>query len=54
MRLFGYARVSTSHQSLDIQINALKEAGVESNRLFTDVASGSHISRGAKVTSSKS
>lgn len=45
MRLFGYARVSTSHQSLDIQINALKEAGVQSNRVFTDVASGSHTSR---------
>ena len=45
MRLFGYARVSTRHQSLDIQINALKEAGVQPNRVFTDVASGSHTSR---------
>ncbi|HCQ9283587.1 TPA: recombinase family protein, partial [Klebsiella pneumoniae] len=27
MRLFGYARVSTSQQSLDIQIKGLKEAG---------------------------
>jgi DNA invertase Pin-like site-specific DNA recombinase len=26
MRLFGYARVSTSKQSLDIQIAALKNA----------------------------
>ncbi|HFT5302845.1 TPA: recombinase family protein, partial [Escherichia coli] len=26
MRLFGYARVSTSQQSLDIQIGALKNA----------------------------
>ncbi|HEJ0068297.1 TPA: recombinase family protein, partial [Citrobacter koseri] len=25
MRLFGYARVSTSQQSLDIQIKGLKE-----------------------------
>ncbi|HID4316352.1 TPA: recombinase family protein, partial [Klebsiella pneumoniae] len=26
MRLFGYARVSTSQQSLDLQVRALKEA----------------------------
>ncbi|EPA9146130.1 recombinase family protein, partial [Klebsiella pneumoniae] len=38
MRLFGYARVSTSQQSLDIQISALKEAGVKANRIFTDKA----------------
>ncbi|KME53605.1 hypothetical protein SM07_05527, partial [Klebsiella pneumoniae] len=25
MRIFGYARVSTSQQSLDIQIRALKD-----------------------------
>ena len=45
MRLFGYARVSTSQQSLDIQIKALKTAGVKSNRLFTDKATGSHVKR---------
>ena len=45
MRLFGYARVSTSQQSLDIQINALKAEGVELNRIFTDKESGSHVHR---------
>lgn len=39
MRLFGYARVSTSQQSLDIQVRALRDAGVKVNRIFTDKAS---------------
>lgn len=45
MRLFGYARVSTSQQSLDIQVEALKQAGVKLNRIFTDKGSGSHTKR---------
>lgn len=45
MRLFGYARVSTSQQSLDIQIKALKEAGVKESRIFTDIATGSNAKR---------
>jgi DNA invertase Pin-like site-specific DNA recombinase len=45
MRLFGYARVSTSQQSLDIQIKGLKESGVKANRIFTDKASGSSVDR---------
>jgi DNA invertase Pin-like site-specific DNA recombinase len=45
MRLFGYARVSTGQQSLDSQVNALKEAGVAATRIFTDKASGSHTDR---------
>ena len=43
MRLFGYARVSTSQQSLDVQVKALKTEGVRANRIFTDKLSGSHI-----------
>ncbi len=45
MRLFGYARVSTSQQSLDIQLKALKQAGVKANRIFTDKGSGDHVDR---------
>lgn len=45
MRLFGYARVSTSQQSLDIQVNALIDAGVKSHRIFTDKATGSDCER---------
>ena len=45
MRLFGYARVSTNEQSLDIQIKVLKEARVKENRIFTDKTSGSHKDR---------
>lgn len=45
MRLFGYARVSTSQQSLDIQMNALKAEGVKGNRIFTDKVSGSNVNR---------
>ena len=45
MRLFGYARVSTSQQCLDIQVKTLKEAGVQASRIFTDTMSGSHINR---------
>jgi DNA invertase Pin-like site-specific DNA recombinase len=40
MRLFGYARVSTSKQSLDIQ-----NAGVQDTRIFTDSISGNQINR---------
>lgn len=45
MRLFGYARVSTSQQSLDVQVKALKAEGVKGNRIFTDKESGSHVDR---------
>jgi DNA invertase Pin-like site-specific DNA recombinase len=37
----GYARVSTGHQSLDQQIDALTAAGVDTDRVYSDVLSGS-------------
>ncbi|ACE05544.1 Resolvase domain [Candidatus Amoebophilus asiaticus 5a2] len=45
MRTFGYARVSTSQQSLEIQLKALEEAGAHPHLIFTDKASGSDTQR---------
>ncbi len=45
MRLFGYARVSTSQQSLALQLKTLELAGVQRSRIFSDKASGSHVHR---------
>lgn len=39
-RLIGYARVSTDEQSLDLQINSLKEIGCQKNHIFSDKVSG--------------
>lgn len=37
----GYARVSTGHQSLDQQVDALSANGVDPQRVYTDTLSGS-------------
>lgn len=39
--ILGYARVSTGHQSLDQQTDALTAAGVDPTRLYIDKLSGS-------------
>lgn len=44
-RLFGYARVSTSQQSLDLQTKRLISEGVLEHRLFADKASGKNTDR---------
>jgi DNA invertase Pin-like site-specific DNA recombinase len=36
----GYARVSTTHQSLDQQMDALTAAGVDATRVYSDKLSG--------------
>lgn len=39
-RTLGYARVSTGHQSLDAQTDALTAVGVEVDRIFSDKLTG--------------
>lgn len=45
MTLWGYARVSTSDQSPDAQINALRMAGVDDEHLVVEHASGVRTDR---------
>ena len=42
---WGYARVSDDAQSLDLQLDALRAAGVEPKMIFTDQVSGARLGR---------
>lgn len=44
-RTFGYARVSTSQQSLSTQFNILMDEGVKESRIYSDKASGKNVAR---------
>lgn len=49
--MYGYARVSTDDQRLDLQIDALTRFGVERDRIFTDEAlSGATMKRRPGLT----
>lgn len=42
-KLFGYARVSTTQQDLEIQMEALKRYGVEDDMIFSEKLSGKNM-----------
>ena len=43
--IFGYARVSTTEQNLDLQLDAFLKAGIERKNIYTDKVSSSQEER---------
>ena len=41
----GYARVSTEHQNLDRQLDALRSAGIQDKNIFTEKITGTRATR---------
>lgn len=50
MREWGYARVSDRSQSLDLQLDALRAAGLNEKMIFVDNASGARSERAGLTT----
>ncbi len=44
-KLVGYARVSTSEQEVELQLDALRQAGCANEHIFIDKASGARSER---------
>ena len=44
-KVFGYARVSTTHQNTDRQIEALKDYGIAERDIIVDKQSGKDFNR---------
>ena len=44
-KVYGYARVSTTEQNLDRQIEALKQCGIDERDIISDKASGKDLNR---------
>lgn len=42
---FGYARVSTSHQDLERQLDALEKHGIPRDRIYVDKRTGANVDR---------
>ena len=44
---YGYVRVSSTGQNVARQVDALHEAGIMDNKIFTDIMSGKDFNRPA-------
>ncbi|MGB5358989.1 MAG: recombinase family protein [Eudoraea sp.] len=43
--IFGYARVSTNEQNLDLQIDAFLKEGIKNKNIYTDKVSSTKVER---------
>ncbi len=43
--LFGYARISTSSQNFNLQVDVLLKAGVPEKNIYKDISSGAKANR---------